>query len=413
VQLRPSMKPASLLKTGADDLAAAEVEREAAARRREEEAEKERLAKAAAEEAVEKEKAKAAALLALKEQEMAWQRSMGSLKVAAARRKEVAVENELARERQRVKLLRWQDATDAEGKRRAEKELSEAQAVVDAAEAAQRAAEGKALAAMESEKQALAEVMATQSKLNLVSVRMAANYGSAQFAKGLARAREAASLRKGMDSGGAKYEAWNASITEKMLASSRAEKASPKGSDEEILVELVAQLKAATGPQETWQTTKPAELAKQAVAGGVCADRIAELCSNKAKNRKAAVDAGVFVELQQFMAKFESGTANERLDVQLRCTRAIEALTKKAEKEGHQEAGDTVIWALSMGLWQTLKPTTETLASLAQPGINALKNLTRNHRENTLKLVRSRGLLDWLDEDSTIMPPKDMRRSLG
>ena len=48
---------------------------------------------------------------------------------------------------------------------------------------------------------------------------------------------------------------------------------------------------------------------------------------------------------------------------------------------------------------------TTALETLAEPGILALRSVTKNHRENTLKLQRAGGLAGWLDEKSSVVPP--------
>jgi hypothetical protein len=176
--------------------------------------------------------------------------------------------------------------------------------------------------------------------------------------------------------------------------------------------ELIDQLKAAVGPRENWNNEKSKDLLKQAEAAARVADRLADVCSSSKANRRAAVEAGAFEEISLCMTKFDhcKPTTNS-IAIHLRCARALEALCKKAEKEEVQEASAVCISSLTEALKKVLRATPEQLAILAEPGVNALKAITRNNKHNTHKLQRCGGLAGWLAEDSSVVPP-DMPETL-
>ena len=180
-----------------------------------------------------------------------------------------------------------------------------------------------------------------------------------------------------------------------------------KSGEGKSISELIDQVKDATGTREQWPKEKAADLIKHAAVVGAAADRIAELCSSSKARRREAAEAGAFEELSLSMTKFDSCKASSNwLLVQIRITRALEALTKKAEKEDVQEAGGACIHALAETLKKVLRATPEQIESLIEPGIATLRAITRNNKHNTHKLQRAGGLAGWLAEDSSVVPPE-------
>ena len=393
VQLRPTMKAPGLLKTGTEDIAAEEKQRT-----------EHRAAIEAAEAEAAKAKQEAAAQRAFMQRKAHWNGSMKELQLSAARRQATATATKLAQERERTCRLRWQDAKDVQEKRHAKEELAAAKSACQDAVAAQKAAEEKASKAAKSEQRALQAVKETQARLKQTSVQLHAQYGSAQFFKGLARAKEVVRVAKQQEKEAVTPAEAQAAAP---AAAPAAEEAAGKPKGEQLYVmELVEQLKASTGPRESWPREKPADSIKQANIAGQTVDRIADVCFSSKANRKAAASAGVFEELSMCLTKYSDRKATKNmLSVQLRCARALEAITKKAEKEEVQEEAGVCIFPLAESLSKVLKATPEMLEGLAEPGILALRTVTKNHRENTLKLQRAGGLAGWLDDASSIVPP--------
>ena len=73
---------------------------------------------------------------------------------------------------------------------------------------------------------------------------------------------------------------------------------------------------------------------------------------------------------------------------------ALAALSKKAEAEKLQDVAQQSLFAL-----------VTCLETLVKPGVQACMAITKNNRENTIKLVRAGGKVDWLDKDSNVVPP--------
>ena len=123
---------------------------------------------------------------------------------------------------------------------------------------------------------------------------------------------------------------------------------------------------------------------------------------------KVLEQAGLFEEVQLCMYKYE-----DLFSIQLRCMRLIEVVSKKAEKEDLQEAGATVIWPLASAIRKFHFASKKEVEGLIRVGLEASKNLTKNHRGNTLKVQRAGGLQSWLSEDSKILAPDDMPTEYG
>ena len=393
VQLRPTMKAPGLLKTGTEDIAAEEKLRE-----------EHRAAIEAAEAEAARVKQEAAAQRAFMQRKQNWNGSMKELQLSAARRQATATATKLAQERERTCRLRWQDAKDVTEKRTAKEELAAAKEACQKAVASQKTAEDKAAKAAVSEQRALQAVKETQARLKQTSVQLHAQYGSAQFFKGLARAKQVVKVAKELEEEAvAPAEAPTAAPAPAPAAEEAAQK--PKG-EQLYVMELVEQLKASTGPREAWAREKAAESVKQANIAGQTVHRIADVCFGSKANRRAAANAGVFEELSMCLNKYSDRKATkDMLSVQLGCARALEAITKKAEKEEVQDEASVCIFPLAESLSKVLRATPEMLETLAEPGILALRSVTKNHRDNTLKLQRAGGLAGWLDDKSSVVPP--------
>lgn len=149
-----------------------------------------------------------------------------------------------------------------------------------------------------------------------------------------------------------------------------------------------------------------AELLRQMEAAGPSVDRIAELCFISGKTRKACAAAGAFEALALCIDKYaDVHQLDNSLPLQLRCVRAIEALSKRAEKEGVQQAGSVCFHTLTRSVKMVAEPTEEQRRTMAQPGLDAIKSLTKNNVDNTKKLARTGGYARWLDPKSTVRLP--------
>ena len=100
--------------------------------------------------------------------------------------------------------------------------------------------------------------------------------------------------------------------------------------------------------------------------------------------------------MAECLRRYEEVPDDHEIVILLRykCCMAISAMCKKAEAEGLQDSSREVMFQLST-----------TLLTLTKPGVHAMQNITRNHKDNTMKLVRGGGRVDWLAKDSTIVPP--------
>ena len=120
-----------------------------------------------------------------------------------------------------------------------------------------------------------------------------------------------------------------------------------------------------------------------------CCDKLVRLCSGSKKHRKAAAQAGVFEHLAKVMKRYESDEA-----LLLKCLETLAACAKKAETDKIQAESASCIVALI-----------ECMDTLNRNAYETIHNITRNHRENTIKLVRLGGRVEWLAPDSTVVPP--------
>ena len=122
-----------------------------------------------------------------------------------------------------------------------------------------------------------------------------------------------------------------------------------------------------------------------------CMKKMVTLCESSKKNRKAASSAGFFEEISKMMWRYEAHPC-----LLIHCTEAISAVVKKAESDGIQDQSQSCMFKL-----------VEAMDHLHKPGVDAIQSITRNNRDNTVKLVRAGGLVKWLDEKSNVVPPDE------
>ena len=129
-----------------------------------------------------------------------------------------------------------------------------------------------------------------------------------------------------------------------------------------------------------------------------CLVKLAEVCAGSKKNRKAAFTEGVFKAMSECLRRYEEvGEAeNAAALMRIKCCMAIAAMCKKAEAEGLQEGAQVVMFQL-----------VATINTMMKPALQAVQGITRNHKENTVKLVRAGGRVAWLDPESSIVPPDE------
>lgn len=381
VQLRPTMKQQSPLKTGAVDVAeAARVQEQAAA-------EAARATAAAAEEA-----RRAAMAAAAKEREAHWQRSMSNVHVSAARRQAAKSAARLAEAEHQRARSRWSEANTSSERARVAAELKDAQASLDLALVAQRQAEQKVEIAQQSEARALRAKDSAEKRLGSMSWQLQARYGSEQFRKGLARARKVKEAQQEIAATAAPPAAADAANDEVLQPPT----------EPELIAMEVERLQATIGPETTWAAAhkNSARMIEEAHVVEHSCERLIDLCATKGKNRQAASNSGVFDALGQAMKKYD-----DYLPVHMQAFRLLEVLSKKAERDQVQEPGAACFSSLADTIKGLMRPSEKQLESITQPAIAALHNLTRNNRETTLKLARVGGKSTWLDDNSNVVPP--------
>ena len=413
VQLRASMKAPGLLKTGGDDLDAAEQERADF---------KAQIAKQRFE--IQLCKSQAKQMEARFIEKARYRRTAHEMQLAVTRQQALAARRKGAEDNfKRVKLL-LDNEKNAEARKGIEQDLLMATKMCEVAAEAQKKAEVRADELAENERHAQARIVDLGQLLKKAETNskgdeeLRARYSKLQFAAGAQRAQrvrayklaeiaregEAAALEAARRAEQEKEEAL-AEAAEALEAAESGGKSGGK-SEPELTVEIVEKLRASIGPRESWKTGSAAEIVQKQDASTKLLDHLIYLCDTSgkgSKNRKAARDAGVFDDLQLALYKYE-----EVLPLQLRCMRVIDALCRKAEKEDMQEAGATVIWPLATAMRNFHFAGPDELDELATPGVNAFRALTRNHRNNTTKCARSGGLLGWLSDDSNVLAPDEM-----
>ena len=123
----------------------------------------------------------------------------------------------------------------------------------------------------------------------------------------------------------------------------------------------------------------------------------------------SAVQAGFFHELNSCMRKFieeanreeAKKESEERLIFRRRLLvmyvkgmQAITAVGKKAEGEGHNGDASKCVHSL-----------TATVKLVMKMALDPVHRITRNHEENTMKLLRAGGEQEWLCPKSSVIPP--------
>lgn len=384
VQMRPSMKPPGSLRSGARD-----IEEAANARKRQEDAiEQQRRA-------LEAERKKAAEAISLKQRQVHWQQSMADMRLAASRRQAAKMQTKVLEQKRESIGMQMMNAADRSQKRDLMAMLQASEQDLAAAASEVQAAEEKALVAQQAEQRALQAKIAAEMKIGAANWKLASMYGEAQFMKGLLRAKEVAALRQNTDG-------WEAPPPPEPVA----EAAPPPPDDGKIshgalgdatVQECIQRFSKVVGTQEDWAKT---EVRVEDVDFlHECMKKMITLCETSKKNRKLATSAGFFEEISKMMWRYEAHAC-----LLIHCSEAVAAVVKKAESDGIQDQSQACMFKL-----------VETMDLLHKPGIDAIKSITRNHRDNTLKLVRAGGLVKWLDEKSNVVPPDqpDMGKKKG
>ena len=386
VQLRPSMKDPGTLKTGVKDIEAAQKAREDAAR-----------AIVEAREREESEKKRNAAAMAVKQRQMHWQSSLMDVKVAASRRQAAALQSKLLHEKKVALSSALHSAVDVEAKSQLTAKLASMEAELAAAQAAQEEALLKAEAAAAGEKRAMKLCKEAEHKVGVVNWKLTAQVGQAQLMKGLLRAKEAAALKQKQD-----LEAAAKSIPEVEVQVQ--EEAPPPAVEEQVEqdvrvpvdhgplgdvggTELVQRFSSVVGEPDTWPVR--GVQAEDIEFLHSCCEKVLTLCGRGKKQRKAMAQAGLFEHLSKAMKRYECDNM-----LRLKCLEAMAACAKKAEGDKIQDESATCI-----------APLIETMDGLLINAYDLIENITRNHRDNSVKLIRLGGRVDWLAPDSNIVPP--------
>jgi len=158
--------------------------------------------------------------------------------------------------------------------------------------------------------------------------------------------------------------------------------------------EVVVRLQEAVGPREFWIIRgireEDIDLCMR------CCERIAALCSTNKKHRASAVAANAFEALANCMTKYQEDPNSIKLFH--KCWEATEAICKKAESENLQDDAAKCFFSL-----------VKTLQVTMIPALRTIHNMTINHRENSIKLIRAGGRCDWFSEHSNIVPPDQQK----
>ena len=372
VQMRPSMKPPGTLKSGAKDIQDMLEMR----KRKEELAEQQR-------QEIESERRRSAQALAVKQRQVHWQQSMADMRLAAARRQSAAMSKKVAEEKRTAIGLQLKSAADKTQKADLAAMLAAAEKELEQAASDVAIAEQKAHNAKESEAKALKAKITAEMKVGEQNWKLAKMYGEKQFMRGLLRAKEAAALYQSMD--GAAPAA--AEEVEVVVKEAQVAKTEHKALGDISVEDCIKRFASVVGTQEDW--AKKAIQPEDTDFLHQCMAKMITLCETSKKNRKAAAAAGFFEEISKMMWRYEGQPC-----LLIHCTEAIAAVCKKAESDKIQDESQGCMFKL-----------VETMDNLHKPAIEAVQSITRNHRENTMKLVRAGGLVRWLDEKSSIVPP--------
>jgi len=363
VQLRPSMK-APKLKTGTQDIEESQRMRE----------EKARLI-AEAQQRHEDEKKRGTAALALKQRQMAWQQSMMDVRLAASQRSRAAAQKKLAEEKKVSLAKMLESAVDRTQKKELAEKLRSVEEEIQAVAKMQKEAEEKAEKATASEQKALDAKKQAEHKLGISNWKISAMYSEAQFLRGVLRAKELAKLKSEQDGD---------PIEEAPPERVRIDYGPLGDITADVAVQKLAEV---VGEPDSWpiRGIQPEDVEFM----HTCCDKIIMLSSGK-KARKAAAQAGIFEQLGKVMKRYESD--NHLL---LKCLQVLAACSKKAETDKIQPEAAACLVSL-----------TESMETLLQDAYSTIRGITRNHRENTIKFVRTGGRVEHLDPDSNVVPPE-------
>lgn len=372
VQLRPSMKAPDTLKTGAKDIEEMERFRDDAAREI-----------AEAKDLADQEKKRGAASMAVKQRQMHWQQSLMDCRLAASRRQAATVASKLAHEKKLSLSNAFHSTVDKDAKTKLAEKLAHAENEVTKAVAAAEAAQSKANSAAEGEQRALKAKTVAEHKLGVTNWQLSAQYGQAQFLKGLLRAKKAAALHSSMEAQGDVQPVVEAAPVEEVRIPIDHGPLGDIGP-----AEVVGRLKDVVGEPDSWPVRGVQPEDVEFLHN--CCDKIITLASGRGKkSRKQLAEAGVFEHISMAMKRYESENM-----LQLKCLEVMAVCAKKAETDKIQDESAKCI-----------APLIETMDGLLIYAYDLLENITRNHRENTVKLVRLGGRVDWLAMDSNVVPP--------
>lgn len=338
VELRPSVKQPGGVRTGPEDIARYERERM-----------EEELRANASRLELERVKTEAKQQQALSQRQKLWRERMHEVRHLANRKLIAEKSMELAETELKLKRAvistRWAKGAgrgDSSEQEEMDKALKQAEAKLKAATEAQKIAEKKAAAAVAKEKKANQEKEKMEKKLGEQSNKISAMYGQAQFMRGVLRAKEAASIKQGMDP--------NAEAPEEV------DNGKEYGPIEKAAVgEVAERLRLVVGPKEQWaiEGVKVNDVSM----GEQCCERIFELCNKRSKDRKAAVAAGAVEALAELLRKYSDQSGLQpQVALSYKACLALGAITKKAESEELQTPTSACLHALVPCLDFLMKP---------------------------------------------------------
>lgn len=370
VELRPSMKAPDTVKTGTKDIEDMNRVR----------AEAEAMAKEAQLQ-VDDEKRKSKHALALQHRQAAWKQSMLDVQLSASRRQAETAKSKLLIEKKASLASTLHSTADRTLKRDLTTKLELASKELQESLEAVAQAQKKAEAAQSSEQRALKAKQEAETKLGKKSRDLIAQYGQNQFMKGVMRAKNLAAMKAQVATDVEAPAPAEAPVEEEPIKIDYG----PLG--EIAADEAVVRFKEVVG--------QPADWALRAVAqedvdfAHLCCDKLLTLCATNKKQRKAAAQAGAFDELGKALKRFEG---NDELTLKL--LEVVATCAKKAETDKIQGEASACIVALIEGM-----------DGLLFNAYDAIQNMTRNNRDNTIKLIRLGGRVEWLDPESNVVPP--------
>ena len=387
VELRPSMKAPESVKSGTRDV-------EEMARIR---SESQRVVQEARMRA-EADRQRAADAIAATNRQKFWQQSMAEVRVAASRRLVASAQLKLAEQTHDLMAKDFVSATTEAQKQTLKEQLEEQMRTIAQLRHISEVAEQKAEEAKLRELKALTAKQEAEAKVRVASKKARSMLTEAQFMRGVLRAKAAALLylqQQQQQQQAEEPPPPTEEEPEETLDEPQPEEASEcidhgEITDEMKPEQIVLRFKDVVGTQETWPIVgvrvEDIKFLTQ------CLERLSALCATSKKARKAAARSGIFEHIGSCMKRYES----EPL-LLFRCCEALAAIAKKADTDQIQEESQACMY-----------PLVECVDSLMKPALATIKCVTRNNRENTLKLLRAGGKTDWLDAESNVVVPQEM-----